>query len=312
MLYICIPAFDEAPTVGLLLWRIRTVFEAHPREYEIIALDDGSTDGTEGTLRRYEKVLPLTVLRNETRRGYGAALDTLARAAAKATRYPRRDAMIVMQGDLTDRPEDLPELAKRFDGGVDCVVAEAGPAAATAPREIRRLRRIAPWLMRRYIRVDGVADPLGTLRLYRIAVMGEATKRLSPEFRRAHPDIEWKQIAGLRDRSAVASYVRRGFLRGALIGLGLLLLIPIAEPLIVLIYGADFAPAVFFFRLLLGVMVFSAVDHRFMWSHVPLYVSVAGDVLVSTTRPNLNAVALVPDELDDEIATGRGTRARTT
>lgn len=32
---------------------------------------------------------------------------------------------------------------------------------------------------------------------------------------------------------------------------------------------------------LLGVMVFCAVDHRFMWSHVPLYVSVAGDVLVS-------------------------------
>jgi glycosyltransferase involved in cell wall biosynthesis len=177
MLYICIPAFDEAPTVGLLLWRIRTVFEAHPREYEIIALDDGSTDGTEETLRRYEKVLPLTVLRNETRRGYGAALDTLARAAAKATRYPRRDAMIVMQGDLTDRPEDLPELAKRFDGGVDCVVAEAGPAAASAPKEIRRLRRIAPWLVRRYIRVDGVADPLGTLRLYRIAVIRDVIKQ---------------------------------------------------------------------------------------------------------------------------------------
>lgn len=177
MLYICIPAFDEAPTVGLLLWRIRTVFEAHPREYEIIALDDGSTDGTQETLRRYEKVLPLTVLRNETRGGYGAALDTLARAAAKATRYPRRDAMIVMQGDLTDRPEDLPELAKRFDGGVDCVVAEAGPAAATVPKEIRRLRRIAPWLMRRYVKVDGVTDPLGTLRLYRIAVIRDVIKQ---------------------------------------------------------------------------------------------------------------------------------------
>lgn len=181
MLYICIPAFNEAQTVGLLLWRIRTVFEAHPREYEIIALDDGSTDGTEETLRRYEKVLPLTVLRNDTRRGFGAALDTLARAAAKATRYPRRDAMIIMQGDLTDRPEDLPELAKRFDGGVDCVVAEAGPAAATAPREIRRLRRIAPWLMRRYVRVDGVSDPLGTLRLYRIAVVRDVIKQAGDE-----------------------------------------------------------------------------------------------------------------------------------
>ncbi|HLZ28233.1 MAG TPA: oligosaccharide flippase family protein [Chloroflexota bacterium] len=66
-------------------------------------------------------------------------------------------------------------------------------------------------------------------------------------------------VAGLRDRAAVAGYVRRGFLRGGLIGLGLLLLIPIAEPLIVLIYGADFAPAVFFFRLLLGVMIFDVL-----------------------------------------------------
>jgi O-antigen/teichoic acid export membrane protein len=66
-------------------------------------------------------------------------------------------------------------------------------------------------------------------------------------------------VAGLRDRAAVASYVRRGFVRGGLIGLGLLLLIPLSEPLIVLIYGADFAPAVVFFRLLLGVMVFDVL-----------------------------------------------------
>ncbi|MBR8832388.1 MAG: hypothetical protein N5P05_001852 [Chroococcopsis gigantea SAG 12.99] len=30
-------------------------------------------------------------------------------------------------------------------------------------------------------------------------VIGEATKRLSPELRKAHPDIQWQQIAGLRD-----------------------------------------------------------------------------------------------------------------
>jgi O-antigen/teichoic acid export membrane protein len=66
-------------------------------------------------------------------------------------------------------------------------------------------------------------------------------------------------VGGLRDRAAVASYVRRGFIRGGLIGLGLLLLIPLSEPLIVLIYGADFAAAVVFFRLLLGVMVFDVL-----------------------------------------------------
>ncbi len=60
MLYICIPAFDEAPTIGLLLWRIRKVLEEHPREYELIVLDDGSTDATADTLKPYADVLPLT------------------------------------------------------------------------------------------------------------------------------------------------------------------------------------------------------------------------------------------------------------
>ncbi|MGI9147387.1 MAG: lipopolysaccharide biosynthesis protein [Chloroflexota bacterium] len=66
-------------------------------------------------------------------------------------------------------------------------------------------------------------------------------------------------VTGLRDRAAVGSYVRRGFLRGGLIGLGLVLLIPFSEPLIVRIYGAEFAPAVVFFRWLLGVMVFDVL-----------------------------------------------------
>jgi uncharacterized protein with HEPN domain len=36
--------------------------------------------------------------------------------------------------------------------------------------------------------------------VFRIMVMGEAAKRLSEEFRRNHPTIEWKELAGMRDR----------------------------------------------------------------------------------------------------------------
>ncbi|MEA5536371.1 DUF86 domain-containing protein [Crocosphaera sp. XPORK-15E] len=36
--------------------------------------------------------------------------------------------------------------------------------------------------------------------LYEIAVMGEAVKRLSPEFRANHGAIPWKEIAGMRDK----------------------------------------------------------------------------------------------------------------
>ena len=46
MIYVCIPSYDEAPTVGLLLWKIRQVFAAFSREYQLLVLDDGSTDTT--------------------------------------------------------------------------------------------------------------------------------------------------------------------------------------------------------------------------------------------------------------------------
>jgi uncharacterized protein with HEPN domain len=35
--------------------------------------------------------------------------------------------------------------------------------------------------------------------LYQISIIGEATKRLSPTFRDAHPEIPWREIAGMRN-----------------------------------------------------------------------------------------------------------------
>ncbi len=174
MLYVCIPAYNEAPTVGLLLWRIRKVFQQYSREHEILVFNDGSTDDTIEVLKPYQDVVPLTVLGGREHVGYAAALDALARTVSQRTRYPRRDAMITMQADFTDPPEHIPELVKRFEGGADVVVAERAPAAL--PTAARRLRRIAPWILRPFPTVPGVSDPFGSLRLYRIAVLRDMLK----------------------------------------------------------------------------------------------------------------------------------------
>jgi len=36
--------------------------------------------------------------------------------------------------------------------------------------------------------------------LYEITIIGEVVKRLSNDFRKSHPEIQWRQIAGMRDR----------------------------------------------------------------------------------------------------------------
>jgi glycosyltransferase involved in cell wall biosynthesis len=175
VLYICIPVYNEAPTVGLLLWRIRKVFQEYSREYEVLVFDDGSSDSTRETLEPYSRVLPLTVLGSATRVGYSRAVDALLREASRRTRYPRRDAIVTMQGDFTDQPEHLMELLKRFEGGADVVVGERTPAAA-APQPVRRLQRLAPWLLRPFAKVPGVRDPFGSFRLYRVSVVRDLIK----------------------------------------------------------------------------------------------------------------------------------------
>ncbi len=175
MIYIGIPVHDEAPTIGVLLWRIRKVFQDFKREYELIVYDDASTDATPEVLQPYTEVLPLTVIRGASRIGYGGALDALCRAAARRTRYARRDALVTMQGDFTDQPDGIPELIKRFEGGADVVVAEQPPSMG-GPTPVRRFRRVAPIVLRPFVRVPGIGDPFGSFRLYRISVLREAAK----------------------------------------------------------------------------------------------------------------------------------------
>jgi O-antigen/teichoic acid export membrane protein len=103
-------------------------------------------------------------------------------------------------------------------------------------------------------------------------------------------------VANLREPDRVRSYVWRGLIRGGAITLGLLLLIPLAEPVIILIYGAEFAQAVVFFRLLLGVMIVDVLLTPFLL--LPLAyrrprLLAAADALRATTLV-LVGIGLIP------------------
>jgi glycosyltransferase involved in cell wall biosynthesis len=159
----------------LVLWRIRKAFADFPREYELLVFNDGSTDATADVLAPYADALPVTILGGPQHVGYAKAIDTLFRTAVERCRYPRRDAVILMQGDLTDRPDQIPELVKRFEGGADIVVGEAA-IDSDMPKPVRQLQRIGRWLARRFARVPGVNNPLGSFRLFRVTVVRDAVR----------------------------------------------------------------------------------------------------------------------------------------
>lgn len=175
MLYLAIPAHNEVATIGVLLWRLRTVLAEFPREYEVVVYDDASTDDTAVVAEQYERAMPVTVLRGTTRLGYAGAVNVLLRHVATRTRYPRRDAVLLLQGDFTDPPVIVPEFARRFEGGADLVVGER-LTVADAPTAVKRLFKYGHWAMRPFVKVDGVADLTASMRLVRISALREAIR----------------------------------------------------------------------------------------------------------------------------------------
>lgn len=170
MIHIGIPVHNERGTIGPLLWRLRTLPLAG-RRFHVFVCDDASDDGTGATLERYPRVLPLTVVRNETRLGYAASLERLVREAIRRSAYHRRDAFVAMQGDFSDPPERLPEMMRRFDGGADLVTV----ARADAEPYGRRLARLGGRLLaRRLHAAREVTDPYATFRVYRLFTLGRA------------------------------------------------------------------------------------------------------------------------------------------
>ncbi|HEX2203388.1 MAG TPA: glycosyltransferase family 2 protein, partial [Longimicrobium sp.] len=174
MIYICIPALNEARTVGVLLWRIRQVMDQFPRDYQILVCDDGSTDETPEVLAPYARVLPLTVIRHERTQGYAAALEKLIREAVHRSSHPKRDVLVTLQADFTESPDDIPGLLKKVEGGADVVGATVVGTEGELTRAHRWTRRGLPWLLSRAPLPREVRDPFSGFRAYRVAVLKRA------------------------------------------------------------------------------------------------------------------------------------------
>ncbi len=113
---IIIPLFNEEESLGELIDRIGKVMAAQKLSYEVLMVDDGSTDSSWEVIRRLAAADP-RIKGLSFRRNYGksAALYCgFARAAG--------DVVFTMDADLQDRPEELPDMyAMIKEGGYDVV-----------------------------------------------------------------------------------------------------------------------------------------------------------------------------------------------
>jgi glycosyltransferase involved in cell wall biosynthesis len=102
---VLVPAKDEAENLPLFMEQAATAFGADPGvRYEVIVIDDGSTDATSSTLERLAREHPfLRTVRHRSQRGIADALRNGYLVA-------RGRVMVFYPADLQYKPEDIPRL----------------------------------------------------------------------------------------------------------------------------------------------------------------------------------------------------------
>ncbi len=178
MIYITIPVLNEESTIGVLLWKIRNVMGDFGRDYELLVLDDASTDGTAEVLQRYRRSLPLRVFSVTERLGYSGASERLIREAVERAPYPKRDAIVTLQGDFTEHPQHLVPLIKTLEGGADVVAGSWAEMNGQVPMAVRLARWAAPRLLGDSLKACPVSDPFCGFRIYRVIVFKKALRDL--------------------------------------------------------------------------------------------------------------------------------------
>jgi dolichol-phosphate mannosyltransferase len=101
---VVLPMYNERPNAALCLQRLTAFLQKVPTRTAIIAVDDGSADGTLGELRRLESVIPRLIVEARPQNGgYGAANRTGFAAALREG----FDYAIVMDADGTQDPGSI-------------------------------------------------------------------------------------------------------------------------------------------------------------------------------------------------------------
>lgn len=116
MITIVAPAYNEAEGLAHFAESVKRQMEVLPFDYQLLFVNDGSTDGTREILDRLYESDPqhVTVLHLSRNFGHQAALTA-------GMDHARGDAVITMDSDMQHPPHLIPELLKRWAEGYDIV-----------------------------------------------------------------------------------------------------------------------------------------------------------------------------------------------
>jgi glycosyltransferase involved in cell wall biosynthesis len=115
-LSLIIPVYNEEENLRALFEALCSALKPLGRSWEVLFIDDGSTDASLGILRQLAEQEPESVRVIVFRRNFGQTA-----AIAAGLDNSRGDIIILMDADLQNDPQDIPMLLNRLDEGYDVV-----------------------------------------------------------------------------------------------------------------------------------------------------------------------------------------------
>ena len=134
---IIVPCHNEQDAIAATIEQIVQTLDASDRPFELLIVDDGSTDGSPTVLQRLEQGRHLRVLRNVRNRGYGYSLK-------RAVREATFELIVITDADGTYPNHRMAELIELMDTA-DMVVGARTGAKVNVPL----VRRPAKWVLRK-------------------------------------------------------------------------------------------------------------------------------------------------------------------
>lgn len=163
---VAVPLFNESATIDELIDRVRRTLEARGTSFEIVLVDDGSSDRTPELLARAAAADPRVRVRTLSRNfGQAAALCCGIFESSG-------DVVVTLDGDLQNPPEEIPRLLDALAPGVDVVTARRTARHESTWRWAGS--RAVHWIARLLVGLD-IEDFGGQFKAYRREVV-EATR----------------------------------------------------------------------------------------------------------------------------------------
>lgn len=148
------PVYNEDGNVAILHNQILDACKKIGRSFEIIFVDDGSSDDT---FEKMQKLSPLKIIKFRKNFGQTASMDAGIKEAVG-------ELVVTMDGDLQNDPADIPKLIEKLEEGFDVV---SGWRKKRKDSFMKKLVSRGARALRRVLINDGIHDSGCTLKIYK-------------------------------------------------------------------------------------------------------------------------------------------------